>query len=265
MKLRHSAPQRILFAIGIALSLAVAAAQNNRPFLVYDNMFYRHQPSTLRDGLVVSNILYENVIWTNKQSDAHVPDRRTFESLVRAHSTNPGPIVIDIESRPLNGPPEVARRNLEILTRLADWAHEAAPGRIIGFYGTNTLSQIDSAHVSLARELARHVDAFFPSAYTFNDDRRAWAKHLEASAAEARTLGPGKPVYCYLWPQYHDGTPKQFQYVNRDYWKFQLETAARSVDGVVLWSPSRFAWDNSTGWWTETRNFIDRLRLSVRQ
>ena len=96
--------------------------------------------------------------------------------------------------------------------------------------------------------------------YTFNDDQSAWAKRAQASAAEARALGPGKAVYFYLWPQYHDGTPKQFQFIDGAYWKFQLETAYRYADGVVLWSPSRYDWDDSTGWWTATQEFMHTIR-----
>jgi hypothetical protein len=28
-------------------------------------------------------------------------------------------------------------------------------------------------------------------------------------------LGPGKAAYFDLWPQYHDGTPKHFQFIDR--------------------------------------------------
>jgi hypothetical protein len=157
---------------------------------------------------------------------------------------------------------EAARRNLETLATLADLAYGSAPGKIIGFYGTNTLSKVPPADLPYARELAGHVAAFFPPMYTFDDERAAWEKRAQASAAEAHELDPRKPVYFYLWPQYHDGTPNQFQYVEKSYWKFQLETARRYADGVVLWSPSRFDWDNSTGWWTATREFMRALRES---
>jgi hypothetical protein len=32
-----------------------------------------------------------------------------------------------------------------------------------------------------------------------------------------RTLAARKLVFFYLWPQYHDGTPKQFQYIDASY------------------------------------------------
>ena len=95
--------------------------------------------------------------------------------------------------------------------------------------------------------------------YTFDDDRQTWAKRAYAEAAEDRALAPGKPVFFYLWPQYHDGTPKQFQYVDAAFWKFQLRTARRDVEGIVLWSPSRFDWDDTSGWWAATQEFMRSL------
>ncbi len=268
MKLPAPASLLLLTAFGLA-SLAIAPARSGassaapdkgaRSFVIYDNMFYRGKPNTSQAGLVGSNILYENVIWARREDFGSPPSRSAFEAIVRQHIANPGPLVIDIEQLPLKGAPQTARRNMETLAELADWARAAAPGKLIGFYGTNTLSRVPPVALPLARELARHVDAFFPPMYTFDDDRAAWEKRAQASAAEARALGPGKPVYFYLWPQYHDGTPRQFQFIDAAYWKFQLETAHRYSDGAVLWSPSRYDWNDSTGWWSATQQFAHAL------
>ena len=253
MKLR--APLLLFAAIG----LAAFASRAERSFTIFDNLFYRGKPNVAREGLVAANILYENAIWPRREDFGTLPSRSAFEAIVRLHIANPGPLVIDIEQLPLKGAPEAARHNMETLAKLADWAHEATPGKVIGFYGTNTLSRVAPADLPYARELARHVDAFFPPMYTFDDDRAAWEKRAQAAAAEARALGPGKPVYFYLWPQYHDGTPRQFQFIDAGYWKFQLETAYRYSDGIVLWSPSRYVWQDSTGWWSATQKFAQGL------
>jgi len=92
--------------------------------------------------------------------------------------------------------------------------------------------------------------------YTFDDDQAAWATRAATEAAEDRALAAGKPVFFFLWPQYHDGTPKQFQYIDTAYWKFQLTTAYRDADGIVLWGSSRFAWDETSGWWAATLDFV---------
>jgi hypothetical protein len=229
-------------------------------FLLFDNMYYRGKPSTASEGLIASNILYENKIWPNRQNYGHLPNRDAFEALVRASVVHPGPLVLDIEGLPLKGSAKIARQNMETLATLADWAHQAAPGKIIGYYGTNTLSKVPRANLELARELARHVDAFFPSMYTFNDDRKEWKRRAQDAIAEARRLDSRKPVYFYMWPQYHDGTPRAFQFVDASYWTFQLQTAKRLSDGIVLWSGSKDEWNDSTGWWSATAQFMNTLR-----
>jgi len=146
------------------------------------------------------------------------------------------------------------------LATLVDWAHEAAPGKIIGYYGTNTLTDVPQSNFAAAQGLARHVDAFFPPLYTFDDDRSRWEKRAKTSLAQCRELDPKKPVYFYLWPQYHQGTAKQLRYIDGAYWKFQLETARKYGDGIVLWSRSRDEWDPRSGWWDATRQFVISLR-----
>lgn len=263
----------MLAAISIALLTALhpvpgsgaemqGEQHRDRPFVVYDNMFYRGKPAN--DGLVASNILYENRIWPDKEKIGLLPRHDDFISLVRAHIANPGPLVIDIESLPLSGDRRTAHAHMEVLATLAVWAHEAAPSKIIGYYGTHTLTGINESYLGEARELAHHVDAFFPPMYTFDDDRSAWSTRAKKELEEARRLDAHKPVYFYLWPQYHDGTAKQFQFVSAEYWKFQLEQTYGLGDGAVLWSPSKFDWDDRSGWWSATVEFMREHQLRSR-
>ena len=146
-----------------------------------------------------------------------------------------------------------------MLATLANWTRADAPCKKVGYYGYNTLTGVPPGNRSYAQELARHVDAFFPSMYTFDDNQGAWASRAANEATEDRALPAGKPVFFYLWPQYHYGTPKQFQYIDVDYWQFQLSTAYRDADGIVLWGPSRFQWDETSSWWAVTLEFIRQV------
>jgi len=188
----------LILATGAVLLLAEGPKKS---FAIYDNMFYKSKPDTAPSGLIPSNILYEDKIWPGHQGAGLLPNRETFEALVRDTTANPGPLVIDIESVSLRVSPENAQRNAEMLAKLADWAHEAAPGKIIGFYGTNTLSDVPQANFLTARALAQHVDAFFPPMYTFDDDRSRWEKRAETARDQAHGLAPEKPINFYLWPQ----------------------------------------------------------------
>jgi hypothetical protein len=257
-------PTRTMLLTSVAMLLALCAVVSlaqvpQKPFLIYDNMFYKEKPDTTKAGLIPSNVIYENKIWPNHQQVGTLPDRQTFLALVRATNVNPGPVVIDIESVSLRMSPELARYNAETLAKLADWAHEAAPGKVIGYYGTNTSSDVPQTNLAAARELAKHVDAFFPPLYTFDDDRARWEKRAQTALAQARELDPKKPVYFYLWPQYHVGSARALRYVNGDYWKFQLETARQYADGVVIWGSSTYVWNPQSGWWDATERYLREL------
>jgi hypothetical protein len=226
-------------------------------------MFYIGKPDTRPYGLIESNLIGEGQIWPHGQNHGVLPGRGAFDAIVAAHSANPGPVVLDIETLPLKGSAETIRQHLNVLATLADWTREDTPGKTVGYYGYNTLTGVPAADRVYAQELARHVDAFFPSMYTFDDVRSAWATRAQGEAAEDRALAAGKPVLFYLWPQYHDNTAKQFQYIDADYWHFQLETAYRHADGIVLWGSSRFHCDETSGWWKVTVEFLRQV-ASVR-
>ena len=155
---------------------------------------------------------------------------------MRAKCTNPGPLVIDIEHISIGGSPGALHNNVPMLAQLADWAHEAVPGKVVGYYGTNTLSSIPSAEHTLALELASHVDAFFTPIYNFDDIRANWEKRAQAAQAEARALDAKKPIYFFLWPQYHVGSARALRYVLGDYWRFQLETSRHYANGGAVGS-----------------------------
>lgn len=225
-------------------------------FAVYDNLFYQGKPDTTSAGLVPSNILYESAIWPGKVGYGTLPSELRFAAIVRQNVVNPGPLVLDIEHLPLRGDPQTAQHNEETLATLADWARAAAPDKIVGFFGTGTLSKVDPADLSYAQELARHVDALFPPLYTTGPDQTNWKAHAVSAVAEAKSIAPGKPIFFYLWPQYVTGSKHEFEYLSSSYWLYQLQQSRQLANGVILWSPSRFSWDDSSGWWEATIQFM---------
>jgi hypothetical protein len=136
--------------------------------------------------LIACNILYEYNIWPKRQNVNALPKREQFEALVRETITSPGPLVIEVETLPLRIAPQLAKHNMEMLAQLADWAHEAAPGKVIGFYGTNTLCNVLPEDQAIAKELANHVHAFFPSLYTFDDNRAGSGEARPGGSTRAR-------------------------------------------------------------------------------
>jgi hypothetical protein len=116
------------------------------------------------------------------------------------------------------------------------------------------------------RSLAGAVDVFFPSLYTFYPDQAGWKKYAIAQIEEARRYGGGKPIYVFLWPQYHESNRiLGGSYLPADYWLLELETAREYADGIVLWSGSS-KWDEDAPWWKVTKEFVknrDQSALSA--
>lgn len=237
-------------------------------FTVYDDTFYTNI-DLRRVGAVRSNLVYEAPVAQLAGQDPAdfrgprpdgaelaLPPRAGYEDLVRRAARNPGPLVLDFETLYLRrATPAVAVRRFEKLRTLLDWAHDAVPGHAVGYYGV--LGNTAPAYLGLERRLAVREDALFPSLYTFGDDLPAWRGRFRRIMAEAALVAPGKPVYAYLWPQYHGGTARAGRYLTPAHWNYELQTAARLCDGVVVWGPADgdpdSAWVRATGDFLSTR------------
>ncbi|MDR3735231.1 MAG: hypothetical protein P4L10_06805 [Acidobacteriaceae bacterium] len=234
--------------------IAAPPAPAHHAFVVYDNIFYPNKPDTAPYGMLPINIIYEKAIWPNGASETVLPVRTDFDALV-AKATRPGPVVLDVELLGLT-----SAENERVLATLVDWVHQDMPGKPVGYYGTNTLTKVKPENMAYAKDLAAHVDAMFPPMYTYNPDQAAWAARAKMEVDEAHILAPGKPVYFYLQPQYHHTTPLKYQYVDAEYWAFQLQTSRQLTDGVVIWTGTRWPWDDAAGWWQSTQAFLKTLQ-----
>ncbi len=232
-----------------------------KPFLVFDNMGYEGKPDLSKAGLIPSCVIGERADWKKAISAGQLPDEASFKEAVKSSAAGcPGPVVIDIEYVYLSnthGTTDAAVSNhFKLFITLARWAHEAAPGHIVGYYGHGLFPEEPGIqYTAQASELLSAVDAFFPSMYVYGNETPAqWKTKLQSLVQKAREIAPSKPVYPYVWPQYHEGEPKALEFVDGDYMKFQLETARDyGADGVVFWSSHlsshKIAWKNAP--WNE--------------
>ncbi|MES0068048.1 hyaluronidase [Mesorhizobium sp. M0074] len=182
---------------------------------------------------------------------------------------------IDIESWPLEGPGQAS--SLANYQKTLGAFKKADPNVKIGLYsvlpirdhwraighkGPAALNDWKQQNTVVASSLVPYVDALFPSLYTFYGDKDAWVAYATANIGEARRIAQGKPVYCFLWPQFH----KTLAFLPGDLWYAQLDTCRRLADGIVIWgtiggdSPFRPAqWDDKAEWWQATLKFLEEL------
>ncbi|MEI2429615.1 hypothetical protein RDV84_20960 [Lysobacter yananisis] len=246
---------RILCAtlLSLAIALPLQAQAQARDFKLYNNTKYTDGDDRRLD-IARSNLLGEPQL--PELAKGVMPDEKRYKDAVRASLGNPGPLVLDFEHINLAKDPQLSATNLDKLQTLARWAREAAPGRQIGYYGFP--GSIDKNDPARGKQLAESVDLFFPSLYTVDDDRDRWRRRLDNMVAAARKLDASKPVLPFVWPQYHDKTPRDGEFVASDYWKFQLDQLHRAADGAVIWSKRVSGGERD--WVPVTRSFIQSAK-----
>jgi len=270
--------------IAIGLSLVALASQLPHPsrsavpaagrsgFRVFDGLLYLDKPDLQPLGLTPIN-------WVGDFWRAGVPHDQVDEEQVRALfvplRASHGYYYLDIENWDLLGVNETTRqRNIGKLTQVIDLARATAPGLRIGFYGLLPgitywpLQRHDDAYQEWLMvnqqlvPLASHVDAIYPSLYTFYPDVEGWKNYARQTLRAARRYG--KPVYAFLWPEFHDSTVLAGQHVPTAYWRAELELCAQLADGIVLWGGWKQHWNEHAPWWQETRAFVsEQAALSV--
>jgi hypothetical protein len=245
----------------------LATALHAQSFPVYDATYFINKPDLSQYGIKPFTIIYQYKMWPGKfnASDTKtMPDRSMINAAVKGST---GLVAIDIEHWPITDPESIKK-----LETVFQWFKSADPQAKIGYYGIipqrdywNTQQGANSAKYHSWQQtndsvapLANMVDVVFPSLYTFYPDSAAWQKYAIAQIQEAKRLAPGKPVYAFLWPQYH--TSNRFlggQYLPADYWTLELNTVKKYADGAVIWCcPDKETWNPQAPWWKATVAFL---------
>jgi hypothetical protein len=275
--------RKLLLVLAVLGLFGPLSAQSSRKrFVVVQAMAYRsgHVENMMRtsgldltkDGVPEAQIIFESTLLPSAESDAMQPDTK-LRAFAAGLKKGPIPIVIDIERWPAN--PADSSKRAEHVHRLADVIDKLRslrPDLRFGFYGVLPervyWPLVDSSRIQeeeqwqrynrLAKvDLAPHVDAVFPSLYTFYPDEKGWERFAVRMLEAAHQFG--KPVYCFLWPKYV-GEQAKNGYLPRRYWRLELDTCHKYADGIVLYDESTDKdWDPSAPWWKETQDFLATL------
>jgi hypothetical protein len=224
-------------------------------------------------GFQQLNLINETSLFTSSTDES--PDTSKVAALaVQAAAMTGVPACLDIEAWSYTN--SALASTIDSFMTVIDVFKEHDPNGL-GFYGvvpndaynwtnigplgsTNYLNwqQLNIALTPIAQQVAM----FFPSFYTFDDDTDSWKDFVSATLSELHKYNVNKPVYAFLWPQYHDGTPDQYQFIDTAVWRCELETLYPQVNGIVLWSSSKVlpgvsnVWDPTWPWWITTQAFM---------
>ena len=231
---------------------------------IYDATMYVDKPDLAESGVLPVKFVYASAIWPQDADREQLPPEDHVRALAQRLPADQM-LVLDIEHWDLSD------QHVDWLIQIIQWMKDELPDRKIGYYlllperkywtaladpASDKYKDWQARNRSPQRlRLAEHVDAIFPSLYTFYNDPTGWTLYARANIAEARAYG--KPVYPVLWPQYHTGgaEPAELRGTNisASFWQQQLITAGTNADGVILWGGWQQPWDENAGWWRTTK------------
>ncbi len=257
---------------------ATMTSSIHRPFTIFDATLYKNKPSFEGYPIRPITLLYESRLFPGKHAPTALPPEQTVRSIARELGDASGPVIIDIERWPLKGDASLVKENVGKLVTILSWIKAEAPNTQLGAYGTVPLNdywrairgpgskehqgwQQDNDRLD---ELMTQLDALYPSLYTYYPDQKGWVQYAVSQLIEAKRKAKGKPVYPFLWPQYHESNRQiGLQHLDPGYWELQLNTVAQYADGVVIWggwgTNGPEAWNEDAPWWHVTKRFMDRL------
>lgn len=253
-----------------------AMAQQQAPFRLFEHLSFTDGPPDFRSfGFERLTIADPHVLGSG------VPDAGQVQQALALPRSNEY-LNVDIEAWPLTGPDQAS--SLAKYQKTLSAFRKADPSvklglysvlpvrdywRAIGVHGTVGLNDWKQQNTNIASSLLPHVDALFPSLYTFYDDKAGWVAYAQANLVEARRISQGKPVYCFLWPQFHkslSGRNTTRPFLPGDFWYAELDTCRKLADGIVIWGTMRGGpsygpekWDEKAEWWQATLKFLSEL------
>ena len=93
-------------------------------------------------------------------------------------------------------------------------------------------------------DLAQGVDIVMPSLYTFYNDPHGWDIFAAALLLAAHRYG--KPVYAFLWPEFHvSNRLLRGHNLPGNFWRHELEFCRTRADGIVIWGGWQKQWDDN--------------------
>lgn len=275
----------ILFYIFCVITLlpsvyAETQEGDSKPFLFLESTAYLNKEPVFEYGFIPIEELGSFLFWSKGQDMKKLPTQERICKVIGKVDKSFDWVVLDVEHWGLSTKwtsKEQIIQNIDKYKQFVEMARECSPNFRFGLYGqipifdgglarmkegSEDLKFWEDQHEVLY-EIADVVDAIFPSLYTFSPDPESWSKSATRYIATARRLARGKPVYPYIWPQYHDGSKKRGEFIDNDLWRIQLELIYHSADGLVLWGGWKngpMQWDDNAEWWQETKKFINSIQ-----
>jgi hypothetical protein len=257
-------------SICLSAGIAVPAFGEESCKKIFDGTLYLGKPDLAKSGLQRAIVTDPLRWWKHGESLDELTRGDGPEDWVRSR-VGGEVLALDNERWATAGSKAVVTATVQKLGAVVKRLKTAGFTKPIGYYGIppnrdywRAVKEPSSkeykawqAENDLLAPLMGDVDALFPSLYTFYDDAIGWQKFAVANLNEARRVSRGKPVYAFLWPEYHDSNKKlQGKYLSAQFWTTELETSLQYADGVVIWGGWQQRWDDKAPWWLATKKVL---------
>jgi hypothetical protein len=266
MQLKHCL---IFVAFSLVARLAVAA--DTAPFMVFNGLLYKNQPDVSSLGMIRIGGINPPASVNSHPSDA--VDEAKVRAALQVAIGGPREVYLDYEMWPtLHVPAAEVSANIQKLKRVAQLAHDVAPLVKFGYYNvlpcwdywgivSNDQAKIKEWQECNVRmdEVAQYIDIVMPSLYTYYNNPQGWDIQAAALLKAARRYG--KPVYAFLWPEFHlSNQLLKGKNLPGNFWRHELEFCKARADGIVIWGGWQEEWDDQAAWWIETKAFLAELK-----
>jgi hypothetical protein len=257
----------------IVLQWSVSAEPITKP--VFDTTGYLHKNPENKSIFIPMQILYQGMLL---RQGPDIIDTEFLTRYAKKLTNSKVPYIIDIEC--WNVRPNVsdveADANIDKLILVIKTLKEARPDLMFGYYGELPTRDYVSpkpavgikyqkwhnSNVRLKR-LAKYVDVICPDLYTHFDDVESWKQYATAAIQEARMYG--KPIYPFIWMEFHDAHEDlKGKYIDSAFWEQQLLHLNKIADGIIIWGGRDVTvkphtskeWNENDPWWITTKDFI---------
>ena len=258
-----------------------------KSFHIYVSFKFINQPLQLEEtyGLKKLNIYYHGHLIIKDSTKMYVANLAKIKEIGEYYKDKTDELVcFDIEKWKFRYNDSLNNyRSLLNFLNVVKTFREQAPETMFGFYGQfpqrkywdpvlkargfpsrcNEWQKLNE----YIRPATEYVNVIMPSLYTFYKDRNSWVIYARENMNEAKKYN--KPVYPFLWPQYHQNKSKKkpvdCEFIEYDYWKLQLETVYKYADGVIIWVPRGHVWDEEKEWWRATKEILSKINKDKNQ
>lgn len=280
--------EKLLLLLLCILSIDVSATiPRTDTFRVFEATKYRERPAMSEYGIEELGLLYDHQFWNKKENRNNIPRDEVIQKLAKRYSKYEY-IVLDIEHWKTQGyryRPWIPQENIRKYIHVFNEFKKHAPDSKIGYFAKVPVSNYKLSlqkrgddkyqfwidENQKMKPIADIVDVAFPSTYTYEKNWCKWEQSFISKINEMKKIHKGE-FFPFIWPQYHEKPVDKsirLEYIDYNFWLFQLATTRKYADGVVIWGGwdfdkwTRKTWSNQTEWWAATKFFMKNINNPV--